>query len=48
MIKNHTITQLSEGVQRFYNAECCAVSIDNCDNIDEIFSIINENKYRRS
>lgn len=38
-IKSHSVKHLSDGVQKFYNGSCCAIIIDNKENIDEIISL---------
>lgn len=40
MIKHHSIKHLSEGVQRFYNGPCCAISIENELNLSEVSSVL--------
>jgi predicted transport protein len=42
LIKHHTIVPLSEGVQKFYNAPCFKVSIENLEHFEEIVLTIKE------
>jgi len=43
MIKKHKLTQLSEGVQTFYNARCFRVTVEDNKNIGEIIQVLKEN-----
>ncbi len=40
MIKKHTITELSKGVQGFYNGECFKVNIETEEHLDEVISLL--------
>jgi predicted transport protein len=40
MVINHTITHLSDGVQRFYNGPCCAIMIENDSNLFEVTTVL--------
>lgn len=42
LIKKHKITQLSGGVQKFYNGPCFEVTIENNENIEEIIKALEE------
>ena len=42
LIKKHKITQLSEGIQKFYNGACFKVTIENEENLDEIVRVLEE------
>lgn len=42
LVKKHKLTQLSAGIQRFYNGPCFRATIENEENLDEIFKIIEE------
>lgn len=39
-IKNHIIKELSEGVQRFWNAPSCEIIIDSEEHIDEVIDLL--------
>jgi hypothetical protein len=39
-LKHHEIKSLSEGVQRFYNGPCAAVTISDSRRLDEVISLI--------
>ncbi len=41
-IKHHQIKSLSEGVQNFYNGDCCEVVIEEDLNLEEIFNLLIE------
>ncbi|BDU50938.1 DUF5655 domain-containing protein [Haliovirga abyssi] len=41
-IKEHKIKELSEGIQKFYNGNCCQVLIESNKNLDEITSLLLE------
>lgn len=43
MIKKHTISQLSKGIQDFYNSECFRVTIENKLNLKEIINLLKIN-----
>jgi predicted transport protein len=42
LIKKHKLTQLSGGIQKFYNGPCFRVTIENEENMDEIFKTLEE------
>jgi predicted transport protein len=46
LIKKHKLKQLSEGVQKFYNGPCFKVTLENEDNLDEVFKALEE-AYKR-
>jgi len=37
---SHEINSLSEGVQKFYNGPCCAISLEKNKNLNEVVSVI--------
>ncbi len=39
-IKNHKITTLSKGIQKFYNSDCFRLTIENSDNLDEVITLL--------
>jgi len=39
-LKKHTITELSKGVQGFYNGECFKVNIEKEENLDEVIELL--------
>lgn len=41
-IRNHEITTLSEGVQKFYNGPCAKIEIVNDENVGEIINLLIE------
>ena len=43
-IKYNKVKEVSEGVKRFYNAECCHVFIEDNSHLDEIYSLLTDNK----
>ncbi|MFH0849091.1 MAG: DUF5655 domain-containing protein [archaeon] len=47
IIRKHKITQLSQGVQQFYNGPCFKVLLENSENLDEIEAALKES-YSRS
>jgi hypothetical protein len=42
LIKKHKLTQLSEGIQKFYGSACFRVTLRNKDNLDEILKALEE------
>jgi predicted transport protein len=42
LIIKHKLTQLSEGVQKFYNNPCFEVTVENEENLDEILKALEE------
>ena len=42
LIKRHKITQLSEGIQKFYNGPCFRVTLENEQNQDEVLKALEE------
>jgi len=42
LIKYHTITQSSDAIQNFYGKPCFMVTIDNDNNLDEIYNVLKE------
>lgn len=40
IIQNHTISELGEGVQKFYNGPCYRLTIDEVENMDEVYQAI--------
>ena len=42
LIKEHKLTQKSEGVQKFYSGPCFQVTIENTMNLDEIINTLKE------
>ena len=42
LIKKHTVTKLSEGIQNFYNGECALIEIENVSNFSEVHKVIKE------
>jgi len=39
-IKNYEIKHLSEGIQKFYGSPCCAVIVNNKENLNEIINLL--------
>ena len=42
LIRKHKLTQLSAGIQKFYNSQCFKVTIENQENLDEIIKALEE------
>jgi predicted transport protein len=42
LVKKHKLTQLSAGIQTFYNGPCFRATIENEENLEEIFKILEE------
>lgn len=42
LIKKHKLTQLSQGIQDFYNGQCFQVTLENEDNLEEVMKILEE------
>jgi predicted transport protein len=42
LIQKHKLTQLSEGIQKFYNGACFQVTLENKENLDEIMRVLEE------
>jgi len=42
LVKKHKLTQLSPGIQKFYNGPCFRATIENDENLDEIFKALEE------
>jgi predicted transport protein len=42
IIKKHKITQLVDGVQKFYGGPCFEITLENEDNFDEVLKILEE------
>jgi predicted transport protein len=40
MITHHAVRQLSDPVQTFYNGPCCEVVIENVNNMDEFWTVL--------
>lgn len=42
LVKRHKLTQLSQGIQKFYNGPCFKVTLENEENFDEILKALEE------
>jgi len=42
LIKKHKLTQLSQGIQDFYNGQCFQVTLENEDNLEEVVKTLEE------
>jgi predicted transport protein len=42
LIKKHKLTQLSQGIQNFYNGQCFQVTLENEGNLEEIIKALEE------
>jgi len=42
LIKKHKLTQLSQGIQDFYNGQCFQVTLENEDDLEEVIKTLEE------